>query len=99
MEIWLSQEALQELRQKEKILTIFLGEYSGCCIGKVPALMADARRPLEQLEQYQLFQVEDVKIYLDKKIIGVVDGLKIDIQGVWKLKNWTITQLYRDNPH
>ncbi|AVX21159.1 hypothetical protein SAMN02745885_01525 [Carboxydocella sporoproducens DSM 16521] len=91
MEILLSQEALHELRQRGKVLTIFQGEYSGCCVGKVPALMADARRPLEQLEQYELFQVEDVKIYLDKKIIGAINGLKIDIQGLWKLKNWTVT--------
>ena len=79
------------LKNKGGNLLIFLGSYSGCFVGKVPAIMLDSAMPRGNFDSYSVIKVEGVNVYMDSEISKLSGVIK-----VWEEKNLIWSNLYHE---
>ncbi len=69
MQVKISPQAVEHIKQKGGHLVVFPGRSSGCCIsGAVPTLMLDVHRPLQKPENYETMEVSGVTVHLDREL-------------------------------
>lgn len=68
MQVTVSPEAAAFIKEKGGHILIFRGQYSGCCVGSVPAPKLDVGKPRNPPENYKIVEISGVTVHIDKEL-------------------------------
>lgn len=80
----ITSSALAFIKQHGGIATVRLSPRYGCCGGSAHVVVADASSPTDPA-LYQRHPHEDITLFIDSTL--AYQGLKISVEGVWKLRH------------
>ncbi|MGS2743997.1 CC/Se motif family (seleno)protein [Halomonas sp. LS-001] len=80
----ISQAAAEYIREKGGVLTVRLSPRHGCCGGVASLAIAEARTP-DNIQAFTCHKQDGIKLYLTPELVD--EGLRVDIEGWWKLRH------------
>ncbi|AQU82930.1 MULTISPECIES: CC/Se motif family (seleno)protein [unclassified Halomonas] len=76
--------AIAFIKQHGGILTVRLSPRHGCCGGLANVAVAEANLPADP-SLYQRHHYEDITLFIDPTLVG--QGLRVNVEGWWKLRH------------
>ncbi|MCA1771860.1 MAG: hypothetical protein LC677_04225 [Halomonas sp.] len=80
----ISSNALDFIKQHGGVVTVRLSPKYGCCGGSANVAVAEASAPKDP-SLYQNHRDEDITLYIAQEL--AYQGLRIDVEGFWKLRH------------
>lgn len=82
--IAISSNALDFIKQQGGVVTVRLSPKHGCCGGLAHVAVAEATLPADPA-LYQRHCDQAIKLFIDPALVG--KGLRVDVEGIWKLRH------------
>ncbi|WP_339935605.1 CC/Se motif family (seleno)protein [Vreelandella glaciei] len=79
-----SDDAKAFIKQQGGVVTVRLSPRHGCCGGLANVAVAEASAPKDP-SLYQRHSDEDITLFLATEL--AYQGLRVDVEGVWKLRH------------
>ncbi|MGM0521729.1 MAG: CC/Se motif family (seleno)protein [Pseudomonadota bacterium] len=79
----ISPAAVAFIHEKGGVLTVRLSPRHGCCGGIASLAVAEARQPDTQ-SRFTRYEHGDITLYIAPELEG--EGLRVDVEGFWKLR-------------
>lgn len=82
--IEIGNNALDFIKQRGGVVTVRLSPKHGCCGGLANVAVAEASAPADP-SLYQRHRDEDITLFIAQEL--AYQGLRVDVEGFWKLRH------------
>ncbi|MBR9906320.1 MAG: hypothetical protein GYB15_22165 [Gammaproteobacteria bacterium] len=89
-------KALDFIQQRGGVLTVRLSPRHGCCGGLANVAVAEASAPKDP-SLYQRHSDEDITLFIATEL--AYQGLRVDVEGFWKLRHLYVDGSYPRSGH
>ena len=84
------------IKQQGGVVTVRLSPRHGCCGGLANVAVAEANAPKDP-SLYQRHSDEDITLFIATEL--AYQGLRVDVEGVWKLRHLYVDGSYPRSGH